>query len=458
MYCHARKLTYTNISITAHTSSNICTSHHERARPTKSMLNKSARSEFSLSVGSLSSSPLSHASLPFLVRIWDLQSGCQVGLTLQAGRPVTSIYLTAAGMISAGTVGDGALGAGPGVVRVYDSALVLMEQEIADCHSGPVPSLSWLVDGSLLASGSRDKSVRIHRPDGQCVLSLAKAHADIVRVCWSPDGSKLCSASNDIRIWSSKTFECESTAAVKAAVLSVDISLDNCIATGDSDGCLCVYDSHLHLRLSLKGSKPINSVAFCSLGERVAAGDGDRFKKGGDQGVVRVYEMRTGQVLFSVAGHSNWITQVAFLGNAFIVSSSRDCTTRIWHCCRDVSANVKEHSLELSGERFALCAPARRRGGGLEAPYVCFISRRDLLLMHVLYVKSGVVSASGAVGFFRAPSPILSLASPPYDEVEGAKIAVAVGCQSGEVHQLCAPLPSAYTSGLFEVLTLGDKE
>ena len=61
-------------------------------------------------------------------------------------------------------------------------------------------------------------------------------------------------------------------------------------------------------------------------------------------------------------------------------------------------------------------------------------------------------------GVLRAPSPILSLASPPYDEVEGAKIAVAVGCQSGEVHQLCAPLPSAYTSGLFEVLTLGDKE
>ena len=33
-----------------------------------------------------------------------------------------------------------------------------------------------------------------------------------------------------------------------------------------------------------------------------------------------------------------------------------------------------------------------------------------------------------------------------------------MGCQSGEVHQLCVPLPNAYTSDLIEVLTLGDNE
>ena len=395
-------------------------------------------------------------------------------MTLQAGRPVTSIFVSHSGMICASTVGDGACGAGPGAVRVYDCALVLIEQEIADCHSGPVPSLSWLGDGSLLASGSRDKSVRIHKPDGQCVLSLAKVHAGIVRVCWSPDGSKLCSASNDtVKVWSSKTIECEATAAVEASVLAVDFSRENCIAAGDSDGCVCVYDSHLHLRVSLKGSKPVNSVAFCSLGERVAAGDGDRFKKGGDPGNIRVYEVLTGQVLFSVCGHSNWITQVAFLGDTFIVSSSRDCTTRIWDCCcllprpatndccKDVSSSAKEHLLELAGERFALCVPAGRRektNRRVEGPHVCFISHRDLLRMHVLYVKNREVSESAAVGFFRAPSPILSLASPPYDGVEGAKIAVAVGCQSGEVQQLCAPVPSADVNGLIEALTLGGKE
>jgi WD40 repeat protein len=72
-------------------------------------------------------------------------------------------------------------------------------------------SVCFSPDGSILASGSNDQTVRLwDRHTGEC-LRLLQGHTGLVSsVCFGPDSSVLASASNDetIRLWDVKTGTC----------------------------------------------------------------------------------------------------------------------------------------------------------------------------------------------------------------------------------------------------------
>jgi WD40 repeat protein len=81
-------------------------------------------------------------------------------------------------------------------------------------HSGPVNSIAWSQDGSRLASGSSDNTVRIWDPaTGQCTSTLEGHSGRVNSIAWSQDGSRLASGSRDetVRIWDPATGQCEST-------------------------------------------------------------------------------------------------------------------------------------------------------------------------------------------------------------------------------------------------------
>jgi len=83
--------------------------------------------------------------------------------------------------------------------------------------NGRVFSVSWSPDGTKIASGSQDKTIKIwNAQTGQCVSTLS-GHNDPVRsVCFSPCGTKIVSAGGlgenhggngdfSIRIWDAET-------------------------------------------------------------------------------------------------------------------------------------------------------------------------------------------------------------------------------------------------------------
>jgi WD40 repeat protein len=79
-------------------------------------------------------------------------------------------------------------------------------------HSNWVTSVAWNEDGTLLASGSCDETVKIwDMSSGSAVEKCTlKGHSDWVKsVAWSPDGKTLASGSEDatVRLWDAESGE-----------------------------------------------------------------------------------------------------------------------------------------------------------------------------------------------------------------------------------------------------------
>ena len=74
--------------------------------------------------------------------------------------------------------------------------------------------MAFSADGTAIASGSRDYSVRLWDAEtGSCKCSLKGHSSTVTSVAWNNDGTKLASGSHDktVRIWSvgsAGTFQC----------------------------------------------------------------------------------------------------------------------------------------------------------------------------------------------------------------------------------------------------------
>ncbi|KAF5365439.1 hypothetical protein D9758_010875 [Tetrapyrgos nigripes] len=192
-------------------------------------------------------------------------------------------------------------------------------------HTSLVTSVAVSFDGTRIASGSDDMTVRIWDAiSGQAIGQPFQGHEDeIASVAFSPNGTRLVSGSHDktVRIWD--------------------------ILTGDTIG------------MPFKLYKQVRSVSFSPDGARIAAGSGDvtmfdakngdvlwQIKDGGyalnfspdgtrivsASTTVRIWDANTGAAIGQpYQGHQDYINSVVFSPDGSkIISGSDDHTVRIW--------------------------------------------------------------------------------------------------------------------------------
>jgi WD40 repeat protein len=156
----------------------------------------------------------------------------------------------------------------PKVQRDWSS----LEQTL-EGHSDSVMSVAFSPDGSKVASGSYDRTVRVWNVvTGQAEQTLEGHWRSVTSVAFSPDGSKVASGSRDdtVRVWNVATGQAEQTLGTGwRSVSSVAFSPDGSKVMSESDNCRAVQEWDVVTRQAeqtLEGSA--SSVAFSPDGNK----------------------------------------------------------------------------------------------------------------------------------------------------------------------------------------------
>ena len=227
-------------------------------------------------------------------------------------------------------------------IRLWDMAKGGVELAVLTGHTEAIYSIDFSTDGSLLASGSRDNSLRVWDvKTGKELFFSLNHNREVHSVAFSPDGATLASGGADgkIRLWDVQTKQEKKvldghTIQVDCLAFSPDGKL--LASAGQYDTEIRLWDTQtwqpmniLRGHVDSDGGYGVFSLAFNHQGTLLASGGADKSVRLWD---VNPLSPSFSKELVKLLRHSDWVDSLVFSpdGAALISASERDGTIRIW--------------------------------------------------------------------------------------------------------------------------------
>ncbi len=214
-------------------------------------------------------------------------------------------------------------------IRIWDAA---SGREIAVWRprAAGVEAVDWSPDSTRLVSGHSDGSVRIWNVDRGCEERVLKGHKEpACGVGWSPDGTRIASCSQDgtVRIWDLKA-EKEPLVLTSPGgwVIAVAWSPDGShLASAHFDMRVRVWDaaSGRQVRDLTEHSRMLGSMAWSRDGSQIACGS--------EGGNIRIWDVSNGRLVQNLANGRGYVSSVAWQPQGrLLAAAGSDGIVHLW--------------------------------------------------------------------------------------------------------------------------------
>jgi len=214
-------------------------------------------------------------------------------------------------------------------------------------HTDRIWTASFSPDGTLLATGSSDNTVRVWTLGTNSATRLGGHHARVVAVAFSPDGAHLASVGHDGEVC---VYDAEGTQNVDCD--SSHRGAANALAWSPDSATLATIGADESIRIRSATSSEPRAVlhAKTDRNPRVRfTPDGTRLVSGSHDGALYVWDVARGEQTLVLSGHEGPVTffDISPDGST-VVSASEDATVRLWDLATGEGRLLGMHTAEVS--------------------------------------------------------------------------------------------------------------
>ena len=224
----------------------------------------------------------------------------------------------------------------------YDTIELWDEEKRASfTHSAHVDTAEMSPDGMLLATGGRDKTVKLwHVETQQCFQTLSGHIGRILSLTFSPDGTRLVSGGGDN--WEMRKNADGTTSSFSSGDSPVDrtakvweVATGENIATLENSGmvrgvafspdgkCLATGTTKTVTLWCTKTWQPIATLDIVSFESLAFSPDGSRLVTGGTwpEQRIQVWDVETRELIVELSGHKSDVESFAFSPDSRLLAS-----------------------------------------------------------------------------------------------------------------------------------------
>jgi WD40 repeat protein len=252
------------------------------------------------------------------VQLWDVAAGAKKGPPLTLADKIVQYDFTPDG--SKLLLTDGA-----GNVAAWDLATFRKRQEWRNEDQTTTPATSASGDGRYYSYGANKGTVKVRDVEAGTTIGEFRVAKDTSYHRLSPDGRRIVLASLDGSLQLLETATGREVWATKleSDFRGADFSPDGTRLACSTERGASILDTATGRELSVLAGPYQPHIAFSPSGDRVVTGAYD--------GVIKLWDVASGQEVLTLTGHTDQVVCVYFTRDGRqLLSSGRNGTLRIW--------------------------------------------------------------------------------------------------------------------------------